>query len=516
MQPSLRSLLSRRDQELERHVRATLEGVKNVQVAGTEQGQKDLLDLYRELLRAKDQEIQAYQESLKQKDEEIASLRATLEDAKGRCQKLEAQIKQSFETSSIPSSQTTNRKKVTNSRERSGRKPGGQPGHKGHKRKEQTPTQVVDLEVPDEWKNSRLYTPTSKVKVRQRVELRIHLDVTEYRAPVYKNLQTGEFVYPVFPEGVKDDVNYGDSITGLAFVLNQICHVSIDKTCQFISDITEGKLRLSKGMVNGLASRFAALTGTERQACYRALHNSPVMHVDFTTARVNGKLCHVLICGNDKQALLAARESKGFKGLMHSPVEGYKGILIHDHDKTFYNYGRQHQECLAHVLRYLKDGELNERHLGWHREMAQLFRRCIAHVNRLPEGESVKSEWLEELEKQYDEIIRRGKKEYETRMHNRHYGKAKNLLARLVKYKEAHLLFLHNRAVAPTNNRAERLARCIKRKLRQCDGFRSMKNLDDYCSCLSYIENLRTRDIHIYQHIVGVFSLQHTAKASCQ
>lgn len=33
----------------------------------------------------------------------------------------------------------------------------------------------------------------------------------------------------------------------------------------------------------------------------------------------------------------------------------YQGILVHDYDVTFYNYGADYQECFAHVLRYLKD-----------------------------------------------------------------------------------------------------------------------------------------------------------------
>lgn len=33
----------------------------------------------------------------------------------------------------------------------------------------------------------------------------------------------------------------------------------------------------------------------------------------------------------------------------------YQGILVHDYDVTFYNYGVDYQECFAHVLRYLKD-----------------------------------------------------------------------------------------------------------------------------------------------------------------
>ncbi|MFR7846390.1 MAG: hypothetical protein ACLU8S_01165 [Coprococcus phoceensis] len=43
-------------------------------------------------------------------------------------------------------------------------------------------------------------------------------------------------------------------------------------------------------------------------------------------------------------------------------------MLVHDHDLTFYHYGANHQECLAHVLRYLKDSIDNEPERTWNKE----------------------------------------------------------------------------------------------------------------------------------------------------
>ena len=82
---------------------------------------------------------------------------------------------------------------------------------------------------------------------------------------------------------------------------------------------------------------------------------SPVMHTDCTNARENGKSCQVYVYATpDGKALYFAREKKGHEGVKGTVTEDYQGILVHDHDITFYNYGADHQECLAHVLRYLK------------------------------------------------------------------------------------------------------------------------------------------------------------------
>lgn len=50
------------------------------------------------------------------------------EDAKGLIVKLTAQVNHDYENSSLPSSKCINRKKITNNREKSGKKPGAQAG----------------------------------------------------------------------------------------------------------------------------------------------------------------------------------------------------------------------------------------------------------------------------------------------------------------------------------------------------------------------------------------------------
>ena len=75
---------------------------------------------------------------------------AQLEDEKAKNQKLLAQLHRDYENSSKPSSMTPNHKKISNNREKTDRKPGGQPGHPGHCRKKQEPTKVpVHLEPSD-------------------------------------------------------------------------------------------------------------------------------------------------------------------------------------------------------------------------------------------------------------------------------------------------------------------------------------------------------------------------------
>lgn len=67
------------------------------------------------------------------------------------------------------------------------------------------------------------------------------------------------------------------------------------------------------------------------------------------------------MCGSGWRCALFCQGQKGHDGIKGTVVEDYQGTLVHDHDVTFYKYGTGHQECLAHVLRYLKDSMDNEK-----------------------------------------------------------------------------------------------------------------------------------------------------------
>ncbi len=187
-----------------------------------------------------------------------------LEKEKGKNLCLRSQLNHDHENSSLPSSRTLQRKKITNNREKTGRKLGGQPGHKEHIRKKQEPTApVIALPPPQKVLDDPEFKKTSRRLKKQMVNIRLVLEVTEYQADVYYNAKTGERVHAEFPPGLVNEVNYGGSIKAFLSLLNNDCCTSIDKSCQFLSDLTGGKLRISKGMVSRLVREFADRTGKE-------------------------------------------------------------------------------------------------------------------------------------------------------------------------------------------------------------------------------------------------------------
>ena len=430
---------------------------------------------------------------------------SALEEEKGKNQKLRAQLNRDYENSSIPSSKSLRPKKVANSREKTGRKPGAQPGHKGHCRKKQEPTvPTVFLPPPEAVLEDPDFKKTAKTIIKQLVSIRMVLDVTEYHADVYYNAKTGERVHAAFPDGVINDVNYDGSIRAFLFLLNNDCCASIDKSRKFLSDLTGGKLNISKGMIS---REFALKTEPERRAAYADMLFSPVMHTDCTNARENGKGCYVYVCATpDGKALYFARAKKGHEGEKGTVAEDYQGILVHDNDITFYSYGTDHQECLAHVLRYLKDSMDNEPGRVWNKEMHGLIQEMIHFRNETLLSCNLDPEKISGFEERYLKILETARKEYEDIPANAYYKDGYNQFLGMEKYMQNHLLFLHDFRVPATNNEAERLLRNYKRKQAQAVTFRSFESIENLCQCMSMHVLMRLEDpANIYDRVSRIF-----------
>ena len=433
---------------------------------------------------------------------------AALEEEQGKTLKLRAQLNRDYENSSLPSSRSRRHKKIPNSRERSGRKPGGQPGHKGHGRKKQAPTQPpILLPPPGEALADPDFRKTSKTIVKQLIGIRLVMDVKEYHADVYYNSKTGERIHAAFPAGVVNDVNYDSSIKAFLFLLNQDCCVSIDKSRKFLKDLTGGKLSLSKGMVNGLSREFSQRCQAELKKAYADMLMAPVMHTDCTNARVNGKNAYVYVCAVPSgEALYFARNRKGHEGVKGTVTEDYQGILVHDHEPCFYSYGSGHQECLAHVLRYLKGSMENEPGRSWNRQMRELLQEMIHYANTVFGQGAPDSHKVMDYERRCREILEQARKEYEDIPPEPYYRDGYNLYRRMEKYMENHLLFLKEPGVPSTNNEAERRLRAYKRKQAQAVTFRSFESLDQLCQCMSMLVMMREKEgQNIFQKVCGIF-----------
>jgi len=476
--------------------------------------ERELRAMEKRALKA-ERERDELREKLREKQRELYHAQTELEEEQGRNRKITAQINRDYENSSIPSSQKLNRKKIVNSREKTGRKPGGQPGHTGHRRRKLTPSRKIEIPVPERFAHPD-FTPTGRTITKQVIGISLQLNVTEYATPEFRNVRTGQRVHADFPAGLVNEVSYDGSVKAFLYLLNSFCNVSLAKCSQFLEELTDGRLRISTGMMNGLARTFARQTADMQKKAFADMLLAPVMHTDYTPMRVNGKQVQVLVCANEKQVLYFARHNKGHTGIKGTPAEDHQGTLTHDHDLTFYNYGRWHQECLEHVLRYLLSSIQNEPDRSWNTLMRELIREMIHFRNSLSSNEKrnpdeVDPEKVMLFEQRFDDILRGAKDEYEYDPPSKYFVDGFNLSKKLRKYRDNHLLFLHDIRVPPTNNSAERPIRTLKRKLAQVMTFRSFDSLDYLCQGLGVIASLRIQNKNLYHEVVALFDAQQPA-----
>lgn len=451
-----------------------------------------------------------FRAKLKGKAQELYQAKTELEEEQGRNQKLTAQINRDYENSAIPSSRNPNRKKIVNNREQTGKRPGGQPGHEGHTRKKLVPTNWIDIPAPEKYTNNPDYRRTGRIITKQVINIAVKVVVDEYATPEFQNVKTRQRVHADFPDGIVNDVSYGGSVKAFVYLLNNRCNVSVEMVSDFLAELTGGELRVSTGMINGLTREFSRKTEAEQKKAFDDILISPVINIDFTTARVNGKNMNVLVCATAAAVLYFAREHKGHEGIRGSPVEDYQNTMVHDHDLTFYSYGRFHQECLEHVLRYLKDSMENEPGLKWNRRMRELIREMIHFRNGLAPDEKrnpdeVDPERVMRFEAKFDEILNLAGEEYEYEPPSKYYKEGFNLFKKMRKYRDSHLLFLHDIRVPPTNNFSERLLRVFKRKQLQAMTFRSFESLDYLCQSMGTVASLREQGQNLFESVTSIF-----------
>ncbi|MEA3296210.1 MAG: transposase, partial [Patescibacteria group bacterium] len=370
---------------------------------------KKIEELYKHSAKA-EEIIAEYKMIIKDLKNENNTIKLIADEAINQNQKLKAQANRDHTNSSISSSKKNGYKKICNGRKPTENKPGGQTGHKGHRRKTHSKVDEV-IKVPRSgvFLDENLYIETGEVIKKQVVDIVIGHKVTEYQFMKYKNKDTGEIVHVPIPQELHNEVSYGNDVKALATLLNSDANVSIDKTIEVISEISDKKINLSKGFVNTLNKKVVKESLKELDETFKNLQKFKYMHIDATNVHVNGKNVNVFVTANPHDTLYYAREKKGKKGVENTAAEDYCQLLVHDHDRTFYNYGSEHQECLAHILRYLQSAIENEPKFTWHSKMKPLLQKMISTVKNDSLDDSTKDEYITE----YDSILELATKEYE-------------------------------------------------------------------------------------------------------
>ena len=406
----------------------------------------------------------------------IAALRAENAALKARMAELERRLELNSSNSGKPPSSDGLKKpaRVRNLRERSGKKPGGQMGHKGETLRQVTDPDVVVDHYPPACSTCGvgldLETSVGH-SVRQVFDLPEPqpLVVTEHRAHDCQCTACGAKTRAPFPDGVNAPVQYGARITAFVIYLLHYQLLPENRLAALMADLFGVKVAAATiaRMSRTCAERLRGFAATMRDL----VAGAQVKHMDETGFRIGGKTQWLHVAST---ALLTFYRVCAKRGSLLANVAG---IVVHDHWKPYYTMqGVLHALCNAHHLRELKALVEIEKE-EWARKMQRLLRRACHVTNRARErGVPIKPRLIDCFERRYDAILAEGLVFHEAQAPlvraaikggGKRRGRAPrrtghNLLLRLATRKNDTLRFLRDATVPFTNNQAERDARMMK------------------------------------------------------
>lgn len=391
--------------------------------------------------------------------------------------------------------------KIQNSREKTGGKPGGQPGHKGAAHKLlSSPTRIEDIKT-DTCKCGGAVKYTGKYKAKQLVDIEFTTSIVEFREHEGFCECCRQPVKNHAP--VSDIITYGNNLKSFSAMLSLEGMVSINRIKQILCELSDGRLNLSEGTISKWNKDLSVQVAPAIDRIKENLLVSPVNHKDETGIRINKTLHWFHVLGNRTHTLYHVHKKRGNDADKETGIlPAYSGVLMHDHLTGLYAFTCTHAECNAHILRYLK-AVIESKERKWAEDMIRLLleAKTAAQCSDKPLNRAV----ILKFHHRYDEILERGREEFLKSESPNYNGEDMKLLRRLKKYKAEHLRFISNLAVPFDNNQAERDLRMIKAKTKISGCFRADDGGEIFAALKSYTSTLRKNGFNIFDGIRAAF-----------
>lgn len=219
----------------------------------------------------------------------IERLTAELASAKAEIAELKEKLNQNSRNSSKPPSTDGYEKPAPKSlRKKSGKKAGGQTGHKGHSIVLDKPDRIERI-YPEHCKNCPNRDSCANFKVNDSCYV---VDITVKKETVkYQMLEcscNGIHEVAERPAGMKGTVTYGNQLKALICVLNIKGMVAMHNLCEIIDGLTG--IKPSVGTVANMLNSAADLAKPIVETIPQKINKAPVVHCDETGVRVNAGL----------------------------------------------------------------------------------------------------------------------------------------------------------------------------------------------------------------------------------
>ena len=461
--------------------------------------EQELLEL-RTVLATLAEQLRIQNESIATKDAQIAALTEQVAKLTARIEEL-THKKNSNNSSKPPSEGRLEKPAPKSLRGKTGKKQGGQPGHKGTGMKLDRDPDHIEEHVPDRCKSCPQFGQC-KMKccdTRYEYEIQVETNLIAHKVMGCTCPLSGEKLQGVFPAGITGTKQYGAGVFALVNTLLTVGYVSVDRTKQILSCL---RIPISTGAIQNMLNKASEAAQIPVDRIKDKVTDKEVVNFDETGLRVEGSL-HWLHCAcSGPWRFYTVQKKRGEEGMnMMGVLPEFSGIAVHDFFSSYKKFKRMlHAMCCQHLERELVFAEeIGKQKWGgdqsWAGELRKLLQEMCHKKNVLSaEGRtSFTDEELQQYMKQYDHIVANGlvANPLPTRKPGKRgrlkKGKICCLLERFQDCKADILRFATDWRVPYTNNAAEQAIRFARVKEKVSGCFRTVKGAEHFARVLSFI-----------------------------
>ena len=394
-------------------------------------------------------------------------------------------------------------------RRKSGRKPGGQPGHPGSTlalvanpdkrlRHEPGPCGACGSDLAD--------APEVGAQRRQVFDLPpMTVQVTEHQL-IARRCACGTTTCGTAPAGVTAPVQYGPRITAIILYLYVGQFLSKKRTAAALAELFGTPV--SEGTVAAMTRRAADGLDDFLGLLRDRIAEAEVAGFDETGLRVAGKLHWVHCARTDKYTLITCHAKRGTKGIDDAGVlKRFRGIAVHDAWAPYDTYTDvDHQLCCAHALRELQaiaDTAPAEAEWCWAEQAADALVAMQRLVTESVDAgvDAVDVEALEEQIQLYRSAAQIGTTQTAARS-NTVMKKHNALARRLLERQDDYLRFTTDWRIPADNNGSERDIRMVKLRQKVSGCLRTFTGATQFSAIRSYLSTAAKHGHHFFDTLV--------------
>jgi transposase len=398
----------------------------------------------------------------RERDARIAEHEARIAALEEELRRLKALVQRNASNSSVPPSANPPGAAPPVTKPKTGRRPGGQPGHPPHL-KRLLPLERVQRVVPFVPKRCKKCATALPAQAgandpeptrHQVADLPpVRAEVIEYQGHARTCPCCGEVTRASIPEDIRRESIGPNLAAAMAYLAG--CHQVSKRGVEEISE-TLFEVPVALGKVSNLEHEMSEALAAAHAEAVAAVQAAPVKHVDETGWKKHGKKCWLWVAATPYAAVFMLHSRRNLSALTLLLGDALAGIIVSDRWSAYFRLPvHRRQLCWAHLQRDFQAlVDLGGKAKPFGEQLLAFTEDVFYWWSRVRDGTMSRSTMLAYINEQRPWL-----RDLLTSGCASGCAKTAGLCGQLLKLEPAMWTFVRHAGVEPTNNRAERALR---------------------------------------------------------